>query len=150
VARFLRGKGWHHAAENLFTAFCFSSHRAQKRASSGVTKSRHRTQAHTVLGTLLERFLFLVLSRKKIMNKLNPCSDCGQHISDRAPTCPHCGAPRMQGAQPVEPSAQPSFLQSQTAHTAVKGLTAWLLVSWIGKIIFAIAGLAFLAYFFTR
>ena len=25
-----------------------------------------------------------------------------------------------------------------------------LLVSWIGKIIFAIAGLAFLAYFFTR
>ena len=56
----------------------------------------------------------------------------------------------MQGAQPVEPSAQPSFLQSQTAHTAVKGLTAWLLVSWIGKIIFAIAGLAFLAYFLTR
>ena len=57
----------------------------------------------------------------------------------------------MQGAQPVEPSAQqPSFLQSQTAHPAVKGLTVWLLVSWVGKIIFAIAGLAFLAYFFTR
>ena len=56
----------------------------------------------------------------------------------------------MQGSQPVEPSAQPSFLQSQTAHTAVKGLTVWLLVSWVGKIIFAIAGLAFLAYFFTR
>ena len=57
----------------------------------------------------------------------------------------------MQGMRPVEPAAaKPSFLQSQTAHTAVKGLTAWLLVSWIGKIIFAIAGLVFLDYFLTR
>ena len=56
----------------------------------------------------------------------------------------------MQGAQPVEPSAQPSFLQSQTAHTAVKGLTAWLLVPWIGNSIFAYTGQAPLAYFFTR
>ena len=79
------------------------------------------------------------------------CPDCGKHISDRAPTCPHCGAPKMQGMRPVEPAAaKPSFLQSQTAHTAVKGLTVWLLVSWVGKIIFAIAGLAFLAYFLTR
>lgn len=78
------------------------------------------------------------------------CSDCGKHISDRAPTCPHCGAPKAQKGKSAEPSTHPSFLHSQTAHATVKGLTVWLLLSWIGKIIFAIAGLAFLAYFLTR
>ncbi len=76
---------------------------------------------------------------------LMPCPTCGRQISDRAATCLYCGAPTHH----ANPRQQP-FWSSPTAQTAAKGITAWLLVAWIGKIVFAIAGLAFLAYLLTR
>lgn len=31
------------------------------------------------------------------------CWECGNQVSDQAPTCPHCGAPRTENARDAEP-----------------------------------------------
>lgn len=85
---------------------------------------------------------------------LIPCPECEQHMSDRARACPHCGMPNAEAPQASAEAAPAKttgpFLQSPAAQTAIKGLTAWALIPWVGKIIFAIAALAFLAYVCTR
>ncbi|MDO4795349.1 MAG: hypothetical protein Q4A28_05335 [Brachymonas sp.] len=78
------------------------------------------------------------------------CPECKRRISDQALACPHCGLPQpLSSRKEAVESAHEPFLQSKTAQTAVKGLTAWALLPWVGKIIVAIAALAFLAYFFS-
>lgn len=82
---------------------------------------------------------------------LMTCPDCARAISDRAPACPHCGWPNPEVAQAAtRHSGDMPFLQSPTAQTVAQGLTIWLALKWVGKVVFAVAALAFLAYFFSR
>lgn len=46
------------------------------------------------------------------------CEDCGRSISDRAPSCPHCGAPTTTTRPPPLP---PPFQQAAAATLANKG-----------------------------
>ncbi len=32
------------------------------------------------------------------------CTECGREVSDRAPSCPHCGCPKPQAVQPQGPA----------------------------------------------
>jgi len=36
---------------------------------------------------------------------LTKCRECGQQVSDRAPTCPHCGAPASVPARTIVATA---------------------------------------------
>lgn len=74
------------------------------------------------------------------------CNECGRQISDRASSCPGCGAPVV--GQSASPARQP-VIDTGTAKTAVTGLAAWLVAPWIGRTIFAIAALIFLGYVLT-
>lgn len=71
------------------------------------------------------------------------CNECGRQISDRASSCPGCGAP-VAGNAPVQ-----QLIDAGTAKTAVIGLAAWLVAPWIGRALFAIAALIFLGYLLT-
>ena len=64
------------------------------------------------------------------------CSECGNQVSDRAPACPRCGAPRA--TQPAAPSGDPS-LGSATASPPPKRKTH--LVTWV--VFFALIGVVF-------
>lgn len=81
---------------------------------------------------------------------LMPCPECERPISDRAPACPHCGwpNPEVMSLAETQPSGEVSFLQSPAVHTVAKGLTALVVLNWVGKILFAVGALALLAYFF--
>ena len=48
------------------------------------------------------------------------CNECGRQISDRASSCPGCGAP-VAGNAPVQ-----QLIDAGTDKTAVTGLAAWL------------------------
>ena len=71
------------------------------------------------------------------------CNECGRQISDRASSCPGCGAP-VAGNAPVQ-----QLIDAGTAKTAVTGLAAWLVAPWIGRALVAIAALIFLGYLLT-
>ena len=75
------------------------------------------------------------------------CNECGRQISDRASSCPGCGAP-VAGNVPVQQQRQ-QLIDAGTAKTAVTGLAAWLVAPWIGRALFAIAALIFLGYLLT-
>lgn len=69
--------------------------------------------------------------------------------ADQDPASPRSAGPHSEAnAAKAQPSPAP-WLQSSTAEAVVKGLTIWLVLKWVGKIIFAVAGLAFLAYFLS-
>lgn len=47
------------------------------------------------------------VERTKIAMSLKPCGECGSEISDKAPSCPRCGAPASLGSRPASPQPPP-------------------------------------------
>ena len=74
------------------------------------------------------------------------CKDCGQHISERAGSCPHCGAPVLQPTTNTRDGAS----SGNTTKTVVTGLAAWLISTWVAKALFGIVAVICLAYFLTH
>lgn len=58
---------------------------------------------------------------------LKPCSECGSEISDKAPSCPRCGAPGGLGSRPA---AHPPAPKRMGAARQVIGLVV-LIGLWI-------------------
>lgn len=71
------------------------------------------------------------------------CEDCGKSISDRAPSCPHCGAPGATIHAPPEPPPQPTAAAAALAKgKSTMGLGRKLFIGVLGVIaIIYLAGL---------
>lgn len=77
------------------------------------------------------------------------CSECSKTVSDKAPYCPHCGAPQGQGAQagappPIPPQAPTATVRALTSQAKGMSLGKKFLVGVAGAfvIVFILASLA--------
>ena len=76
------------------------------------------------------------------------CPECAREVSSHAPACPGCGYPLQAGAAARPPGdGAPSPLHSPHLWgRVVLALGAWLVTSWIARLIVALA-VCVLAYF---
>ena len=76
------------------------------------------------------------------------CPDCNKQISDRAPTCPHCGAPNADTES--RPSSLKQSITPETAKTGIAALLTWLLLPSVIRAILALAAIIMMGYFLVH
>ena len=77
------------------------------------------------------------------------CPDCNKQISDRAPVCPHCGAPNAaSGSGPL--SSLKQSITPETTKTGIAALLTWLLLPGVMRAILALVAIIVMGYFLVH